>query len=422
MRPAEKPLLPTALLRFWLWTLAITALSLVYTEAMIHLLHSRSTLGPAVLWNNERWWDFLAFQDRFEHFRTPQFWAPYDYPFTYPAPMAVLFAALYRIPHALRFYLLGCVAALGAGAVATARAIAARGYTFVAALGFALTIPVLAWPVWLLLGSANTEGLVALLTAAGMFAFLRRRWMIASAAFACAGSLKLFPLVLLALLWSAKRYREFVAGIVLFVLVTVASLAFVGPTVGEAAHRIGAGLLFVKQTYALNRTPQSLDVNHSLFSPVKFATLLLLHGVAEPSREATLNTAFRSYCAGAAIFGVALYWMRIRYLPVLNQMLALVVCAVLLPPYSVDYTLIHLFVPCALLCVYASEEEVRGQAAAFACFTFLFPIATFFTARYRFGSQVRMLALCGLLAVALRFPFAWTRLDGALRADAGAPA
>jgi len=96
----------------------------------------------------------------------------------------------------------------------------------------------------------------------------------------------------------------------------------------------------------------------------------------------------------------------------LNQLFALTICAILLPPFSVDYTLLHLLLPFGLLCVYTADGvDVKGLKACFVCFALLFPVGTFFTLKYRFGSLVRCFALCALLAVMLRYPMPWKMLD-----------
>ena len=414
-RWSQRLKMPPVLVRYWAWTVGLTLLSLVYTEIMIHGLHSSRTLGPLVLWNDDRWWDFLVFQERFSHFRTPAFWDAFDYPFTYPAAMGVVFAAMYRVPHALRIYLLICVTALVVWAWVVARGMELHAAASEKAWGtrfvFALTIVATAWPVWLLLGSANTEGLVALLLAGGVWAVLRGKWLVAAALIGVGGALKIFPLVMLALLLGKRRYKEFAGGLAIAAAVTLASLAVLGPSVAEAQRHIWAGLDFVKQTYALDVRPQSLDENHSFFTVVKFITVgfakVLHHHDKEP-----LEASFDVYVVVAGALGIVLWWWRIRWLPMLNQVLALTVCAVLLPPYSVDYTLVQLLLPCGLLCVYAvRNDEAKGLDVCFACFALIFTVGTFFTAGYRFGSQVRMAALVVLLVAALRNPFWWDELE-----------
>jgi hypothetical protein len=187
-----------------------------------------------------------------------------------------------------------------------------------------------------------------------------------------------------------------------------------------AEHHIAAGLTFVKYTYALAVTSAMLDVNHSLFAPIKFSLVALnrvLHASTWNERQpALLQITYNIYLALAGAFGVVAYFGRIRGMPMLNQVFALTACAVLLPPFSVDYTLLQLFLPLGLLCIYTVESWRKnlvptGVRTCFVCFALLYPIGSFFTIRYRFGSMVRCFALTALLIAVLRHPFPWAELD-----------
>jgi hypothetical protein len=415
--------MPPVLARFWKWVLVSTAASLVFSGTLMLVLHNDFAFGILRLWNDGFWWDLWVFQERFRYFRTPAFWNAFYYPFTYPAAMGVLLAGLYRIPHLLRWYLLTCIAALAAWAWLAARAIASRAAVPMRiALAFTVTVAVTAWPFALLLSSANTEGVVAIILAAGVCLVLRRRWWAGATLIAFAGSLKIFPLALLALLLSRRRYREFAGALVLAGVLTVASLAILGPTIAIAEAHIVAGLSFVKHTYALAVTSAMLDVNHSLFAPIKFA-LVAANRVLHPaswnlSQGVWVELAYDVYVPMVCVLGAALYCFRIRGMPVLNQVLALTTCAVWLPPFSVDYTLLQLLLPLGLLFAYAAQMwrqglEPPGLRASLLCFAFLYPIGSFFILRYRFGSMVRCFALGALLIVVLRHPFAWPEFDEA---------
>jgi len=112
------------------------------------------------------------------------------------------------------------------------------------------------------------------------------------------------------------------------------------------------------------------------------------------------------YVPVVALLSVALYVMRIRHMPMLNQVIALTVCAVLLPPYSLDYTLVQLLVPVGLLCVFAVAQRRQGRQPpgldiCFTCFTLIFTTGAYFQWKYRFAAQVRTLAMLMLLAVVL---------------------
>jgi len=181
----------------------------------------------------------------------------------------------------------------------------------------------------------------------------------------------------------------------------------------------------------LNRGAIELAFSHSLFNPLKFAILLadriLNHGGIPASKvheQAILDMALPIYLGSVAVLGIALYFGRIRKLPMLNQTIAFTICAVLLPPFSSDYTLVHMLIPFALLSFFAVEMSRDGRAipgipTSFACLCVILAFESFFTLKYPLASPIRTLALCIMLATALRYPFHWATLD---ERQTGAPA
>jgi hypothetical protein len=422
--------IPPALLTFWLCIVAMTLLSIAYTLIATYVLRLDYPYGLP-LFADDRWFDFTIYHDRFQHFRTASFWDAYEYPFTYPAPLAVLYALLYLIPHALRYYLVAYAAATVAAMLMLRRGLVERGVANSIAIVFTLTFFVTNYPLRTLFESANTEGIAAILAACGVYAVLRERCWLGAALIAVAGTLKIFPFILLALLLSKRRYREFAWGVLVAAAVTLASLVAVGPSIAEAQEHIDAGIRYVKYTFIFSVNPAAVTFNHSLFTLVKFAVVGLarhlhptvIHNhadiVARAARErALLDVTFTVYVAAAALFGVAVYFTWIRRLPLLNQVLALTVCALVLPPLSADYTLLHLLFPFALLCQYAVERwragvAVRGLTACFVCFAPIFAFQTYITWRYRFSCEVRTLAMLVLLMLAMRYRLAWKAIDPA---------
>jgi hypothetical protein len=100
----------------------------------------------------------------------------------------------------------------------------------------------------------------------------------------------------------------------------------------------------------------------------------------------------------------------------LNQLLALTICALVLPPLSADYTLIHLLFPFALLCLYATAQwhrrvDTPGLRACLFCFAPIFSFQTYITWRYRYSCEFRTLALVALLILVMRHRFPWDELD-----------
>jgi hypothetical protein len=151
--------------------------------------------------------------------------------------------------------------------------------------------------------------------------------------------------------------------------------------------------------------------DHSLFAVPK-AMLLLAHQGTLPGPE-TLAKMLTIYLVGMAAVGAILYWVAIRRLPLINQVICLTVATIMLPPVSYDYTLLHLYVPWAMLVLLAAENpghEVRSLMAAMVCFAILFAPETELILHGRsYGGQVKAVALVLLFGIALlrRFPSIW---------------
>lgn len=363
--------------------------------------------------------DLMGFEARFQLFRRPGFWEFSGDPFTYPAPLALVFAGVYSIPHALRWYSMACGLAAVAWALWLARGLWKRGVAPGLSGLFAAVVLVTAWPVAFLLDTGNIEGVVVVTLAGGILAFCGKRWYLAAMLIGLAGAMKLFPLALLGLLLAARRYRASALGFVVAALVNVASLAIVGPTVGDAQRGVNAGLAVLLDGERIADTP--VLVNHSLWALLKWGYVRVDHWVhpvaAGPGTPLWAERAAREflvcgqlltwYVAAAAVAGVALYLLRLRRMPTLNQILGLTLCAVLLPPVSMDYTLTHLLVPFGLLAMYAARRKglAPGLGFCFACFAILLTAGILHRQPIEFSPLMRTVLLIALLIAVVRYPF-----------------
>jgi len=410
---------PSLLLRFGVGLVVLTGVSAAYTLAMTLHYHSQYPWGMQLFWGEDFGWDFLVFRDRFLHFRAPDFWQIPGIPLTYPAAVGVVFGMLYKFAHPVTIYLSVCAAAVTAWAVWLIRRLIANGIAQAPATVFVFTIAATCWPLWVLLDTANIEGLVVILTGSGILALVHRRWWLAAALIGIAGAMKIFPLALFALLLSKRRYKEFSGGIVIALVVTLASLAILGPSIPEAQRHINSGLRVVTSADALALTSPGPDTNHSLYIIVRYAVMLSHHrrphaSVPQPELDAAmLRPAYFAYLMLGGIAAVAVYVLRLRHLPMLNQILAITICAVMLPPLSRDYTLLHLLVPLGLLCGYTASQSapVRGLAACFVCFAFILTAGTYMDFSYLLASPVRAAALFALFLLLLTHPFPSAGLD-----------
>jgi hypothetical protein len=420
---------PPTVRRFCVWVAVMTLLSEAFDWALRSLFHQRPPWGGSFVWEDTGG-DFRLFAFRFLHFRTPEFWNAPGFPFSYPAPVGLAYWLLYKLPRAEQVYLALGILALAGWAWYFSGELAERGLSRTRSFALLLVFVPLCWPVRMQLQTGNIEGLAAVVLGVGIVAALRRRWGLAGALIGLAGAMKVFPFLLLGLLLSRRRYKELAFGLAVAAGVTVASLAVLGPSIVEAQRHIDAGLAYILDKSALSPVVNGLPFNHSLFSLVKDGIALddtVRHPgehtealrAARVAREyLQMKSALRIYLPVVAVLGCLLYGLRLRHLPLLNQAIGLTVCAVLLPPFSFDYTLIHLLVPLGLLLVYAVDAwrdgvQPRGVAAALLCFAFLMTTGDYFRLRYMFNTQVRTLALLALLAVVCIYPFRSPTYDGA---------
>ena len=415
--------LPPHLRRYWLAMATLTALSVLYTAAKAMLFHLKFPYGIGMLYDDSMWGDMLVFRPGFEHFRTPQFWDSFEYPFTYPAPVAVVFGLLFRSGHPVKVYLLIETIATGAAAWWFVRQLTRRGITAMVAWAFTVSLLVMTWPLLFLIDTANAEGLVVVVLALGVYAVLRERWWLGAVLIGIAGSMKFFPLILLGLLLAKRRYKEFAAALVVALLVTIASLAYVGPSIAEAQRHIDVGFALIQNMYLYTMKVDAAALDHSLWVGVRYAAVYgarLLHPVGAEQQAAqsaaVLVVGLRAYLATTAAAGLILFFAKTRKLPELNIVLSLTICAVLLPPLSLEYTLVHLLLPFGLLCAYAIDMAQRnlavgGLGACFGCFAVIFNIETFLSNRFLYAAEFRTLALVLLLLLVLRYRFPWTELE-----------
>ncbi len=363
--------------------------------------------------------DLMVYEARFQLFRRPDFWEFSGYPFTYPAPLALVFAAIYSIPHPLRWYSLACGLSAVVWGLWLARGLSKSGVAPKSSALFAVVVLATAWPVAFLLDSGNIEGVVVVTLAGGILAFCGKRWYLAAILIGLAGAMKLFPLALLGLLVATRKYRAFALGLATAFLVTVVSLAIVGPTMADAQIGVNAGFRSLGYGQQFPDTPAL--VNHSLWALLKWGYVRvdhLLHPIATgPGTPLWTERASQEflvcgrllnwYVAAAVTGGMTMYVFRLRQMPPLNLILGLTISAVLLPPVSVDYTLANLLVPFGLLAMHSVRRRGVVPGLGFCCFCFamLFTSGIIRGHPIELSSLLRTVLLIALMIAVARYPF-----------------
>ena len=348
--------LPRPLRIFWALNIFLGVLCVVIMRGGKYLLHWGYPYNyPFIPFLH--WPDFLFFFARFKHFHQLDFFstAPeFGLRFMYPAPVAVLYQGFYLTgPHSLRVFFAITLALVLVLATVLGRAMVRMGVRPAAAALFLASTLLFSYPFWFEYLLGNIEICIFLIVAFAILAFLRGYLYLAAALIGLAASMKIFPFVYLALFLSRRSYRQFAFGILVAIISNVFSLWLVCPSIPVAYRGIQAGLESFRSLYMLRYLPIETGFDHSLFGLFKRLMFHLNHGphnsfsyFAVPSQSLTV------YLALAAIGGIALYFLRIRYLPLLNQIQALTIASILLPPTSHDYTLLHLYIPWSLLVLY----------------------------------------------------------------------
>jgi hypothetical protein len=368
------------------------------------MLHLGAPFDYPLKAREQNQFDFVGYWTNFEYFRRPGLFTNGP-PFLYPAPIAIAYFAFYALPqHQLRLFLGFILASFLLAGCLLGRALVRRGVGQLQATCFIGLSLAFAYPIWFEFKQGNIEICVWAMAALGMWALFRQHTYTAAACLGVAGAMKFFPLVYLGLLLAKRRYRETLFALAAATITTVASVWFIGPNFVATWRQIDSGLNEFRTTYMLHLRLDEIGFDHSLFGLYKRLSPQL------PPMP-VLSHILTIYLAAAASTGIALlYLFRIRKLPVANQLLCLSIASILLPPVSYDYTLMHLYIPWALLALYAQGNHVHrlvpGLTAAFVCLAILVsPETEFIYHGTVFGGQIKAVVLVVLMGIGLRYPF-----------------
>jgi len=293
------------------------------------------------------------------------------------------------------------------------RALVRRGLAPRTATGFVLGTYFLSFPFWFEWLQGNIEFAVWALLFLGIAAFWNDKLYLAAVCLGVAAAMKVFPLVFLGLFLARREtpsqyralYRALAVAMLSASVSTVVSVWLVCPDFAYSWQQINLALFHFQHEYMLNLLQVQSGFDHSLFALIKRAMLPLL-------QPAQVENLLRLYLPAVAFAGCMAFFLRIRRLPFANQVACLTIAAVLLPPVSYDYTLIHLYAPFALL-VFVALDHARtrqpppGLFAALCMLAFLLAAQSEFILHgVRFAGQLKSLALLMLGYLCLRYPFA----------------
>jgi glycosyl transferase family 87 len=341
------------------------------------------------------YWDYF---ERFKLLHTTAFFTEPGYPFTYLAPGVVLYESLYVFGERGGFlvYMILTVVALSFAFMWIRREMLLRGFRKELAEGLPLLILVASYPIIFCIQRGNLEILIAIGLALGTWAYWRERTCTAAIVWGVFGSVKLYPLLLLAIFLSFRQYRQFFVSLLAAACSTFLSLLYIGPDLRTASAGISGSLDAFLKLYSL-QIDYWIGFDHSLFALLK----LNIHNVALPSL-------LRGYIITLAVVMLTLYFVRIRKLPVVNQLLIVTVASILLPPTSYDYTLLQLYAPFIILVfvMIDSAQKIPGLFPVFVLLGLIFtPTNFFFYSGHGASGQIKCLLLLALMTIALIYPF-----------------
>ncbi len=412
--------LPPVLRRVWLLVLGCAGLSTIFHLFEFYVRHAHGHyVWPFSLNSHDRFGDFTIFQMKYVYWHRPEFFST-GFPINYPAPLTDLFEVFFRFfPHhpTLAFEIFD-VLCFVVPCVLFAHALIKRGIAPLTSAAFALTLLIFSWPVLLLVDGGNMECAVWLATALGFWALATGRDNVAAIAFGFAGSFKLFPVILLGIFLSQRKWSKLLLGFATMAAVSILTLWILGPTILDAYRGIAYGLMQFKINYMACWHPGENGVDHSLFAFIK-GIMFHLHLHSWNGFYLPLTI----YTWATVVGGILLYFARIRYMPVINQALLLTISSIYFTAFSGDGTLIHLHSLFAMLAFLAIDAYRRGVSIPalqplLLWLTFILSPVTFLLYHdQRFEGQVKGIALGVLFLYALRYPFG-PALGTDLRPDA----
>jgi hypothetical protein len=257
--------------------------------------------------------------------------------FNYPAPCAFVYAYFIRLfPDPVLAYSLHVgVAALAALFVLWLALRRGRKPDPWVPVALAAA-PLCSYPFLFLIDRGNVEGVMWIFVCGGIVLFMRGRFWPSAACLAAAACIKPFPLLLFALFVPRRKYYQIAAAVAGVLAVNLIALDALGPTVLRAYRGLTQGSELFFDHDVLIWWGNLIGFDHSLFSCVKqfafvFATV---RGINDGAVwNLFIGNAYPYYFAFAVLLAVCCgiyFWRK----PVLNQLFALVLLMLILPPVS----------------------------------------------------------------------------------------
>jgi len=393
--------LPQIVRTFWLWSLIAFVAMIAIGVVEFRMGYPKPHYSPL---GGSRYDDLTEYLPTYKLLHTTAFFGnPVTTPVAYPPLGAVMYAVDYASGHPVGFYLMTALVWLLAGVWGVRRALLVYGIGGLTATLFPLTVVLLSFPIAGLIQRGNIELFLWVFAACGTWAYVRDKDDAAAVLWGLAAAMKLYPIIFLALLLPRRKYRAFAGGVGTFVAASVASMAWLGPSIAVAWKGSLHNVFGYQGVRVSEWSIHELAANHSMYGLAKIVAIC----VNLPLSKLMLPY----YATGAVVFGL-LFFRRLWRLPMANQLLAVSAFMVMLPPVSYFYTLVHLYAPWLVLvfvAIRAARAGVRipGLQTTILLFVPLFGSFMLFTYPrvMLFGGLVQGCMLILLFLCAVTFPF-----------------
>ena len=291
--------------------------------------------------------------------------------FNYPAPAAFVYKFFLSIRHS--GYVSGLVvySFFVAEIVLVAHLLAKKAKLNSLAVIFLLSV-LFSYPMMFTLDRGNIEGVAWICTSLCLISFLARRYKTSAILLGLACCIKPFPVIYFLLFAGQRKFREIVLGLAVTIVVTVASLATLGPGVIGAYRALQPGFRIYYDTYVQNvLSPSETRFEHSMLDSMK--TIRTHHAIPETLEErvAVTKPIILADTILLCLLGILMFFKLMR-MSVINQIFGVCIGGALFPPVAADYSLCHLYVPLGLMVILLCSDidlaEVKLTPQKLICF------------------------------------------------------
>lgn len=354
-----------------------------------------------VLWPPYEGFDFYDYLLRMRLRGSPEFFTMPGYPWYYPAAGVFAYGFFYAFCPGenwrVGYLIFGATTLAGClfGAYRLTRAMVAEGVRRWSAENLVYGAILFSWPIFFSLQRGNLESVLWLVLAAGIWMVAKGRWTAAAVLIGAVASVKTYPAICFALFLRQRRWKELAIGISVMALATLAGLRYIDSNLPAAAKGVFHGVQLWTVKFATGTSQDQMMYDHSIYEIVKAVFGVWPQGI-------------QTYLLVTAPVMLALFFFRVMWMPIGNQVLFLVAASVSLPPASFDYTLQSLYIPFAWIALeLVRRPEWRDRWMSVLMFFFAVEIApmNFVLLEGRsVGGLCKGFALLGILVIALLRP------------------